>query len=119
MDDFLSTSSSALKRKSVETEDGLMHKKLKSEELTVNFGDQETDQLQSRQSEQNNVRTTNLESFILNDRKEIVHMFPGQIVWSRKEKSPFWPSMIWPTKTGKISSDSKSKSQIISATRLT
>lgn len=115
LEDFISTSPLSLKRQCVETENDFTAKKSKLEELNVNFVDQVTDQLQSDPLKQikteNDGRKVNnkikLVSLILNGRKENVQIYPGQIVWCRQEKSPFWPSMVWSTKTGKITDDSK------------
>lgn len=49
----------------------------------------------------------NLISLLSNDRKKNIIIYPGQIVWTRFKRSPFWPSMVWSTKSGKISDESK------------
>lgn len=84
---------SSLKRKSdKETVTHSVSKRPKLEEFNVNNGKS---------------KNSKLVSFILNDQTRDVQISPCQLVWARMEKSAFWPSMVWSTKTGQVIDDSE------------
>lgn len=111
------SSTSSLKRQSTEIETDLEAKKAKLNECNLN--DDSNNELQPEPSvpEQLNVechesdsnRKIKLASLILSDQDRNVQIYPSQIVWGRREKSAFWPAMVWPSKYGKINDDKKRK----------
>lgn len=112
---MFATSIPSLKRQCTETATDFIPKKSKLEELNVDrnqLNDHGRNELQLEQSGAKNDaskanKKTELVSLILNGQKKHVQIFPGQIVWCRFAKSPFWPSMVWSTKSGKITDESK------------
>lgn len=85
-----------------------MPKKSKLEE--VNDRNKHEFQLQQSSEEKDAGKankTAKLVSLILDGEKKDLRIFPGQMVWCRFEKTAFWPSMVWSTKAGRITDESK------------
>lgn len=104
------TSIPSLKRQCNETATDFVPKKSKLDLNYLNDHNENELHLESPLSAKNDARKVNkktkMVSLILNGQKEDIRIFPGQIVWCRLEKSPFWPAMVWSTKSGKIADES-------------
>lgn len=112
--DCTTLSTITLKRQSTENETDFAAKKSKLNE--PNPKDDSNVETQSQQLEQSNADfderksvPTKLVSLILSGQCRYVQIYPSQMVWCRVEKSPFWPAMVWPSKSGKITDDKRRK----------
>lgn len=97
------------KRRSERIEDDLIVKKFK---IYPSEGQIKSNVSDVQQTEtETGTKKIDLISLIAYDEKK--NITAGDIIWSRVSKSPFWPSIIWPTKNGKIIDESKITSLLL------